>query len=162
MRETLGLVAHRYVLAAQTARAPITASNLDLVGVPSRDLDRIPTRGQITNTVAFFPKAFWQPGWGLELYGGPLFLLTAKALVDPFNTRVQGGGEPRNALNGEPQNYLGTELDGGIRYHRQWGGSELTIGIEGGILLPSDALADATGTPMDSVTIARALMNYEF
>jgi hypothetical protein len=158
----LGLVAHRYVVAAQTARAPITASNLDLVGVPAEDLNRLPTRQQITDTIALFPRVVWQPGWGLEIYGGPLFLLTPNALIDPFNTRVEGGGDPRNALNGEPGNYLGTELDGGIRYHRVMWGTSLSLGIEGGILLPSTALADADGNPMGSVSVGRALIDYEF
>jgi hypothetical protein len=158
----LGLVAHTYLLAAQTARAPITASNPDLVGVPSADLDRLPTRGAITNTLALFPRAFYRPGWGLELYGGPLFLLTPNAVVDPFNTRVNGGGEPRNALNGGEGSYLGTELDGGIRYNRVMWGTQLTLGVEGGVLLPGKALADAAGATVDPVTVGRAMLNFKF
>lgn len=158
----LGLVAHRYVLAAQTARAPITASNPDLVGVPAEDLNRLPTRQGITNTLALFPRAFWRPGWGLEIYGGPLVLLNPNPIVDPFNTRVEGGGEPRNALGGGNGSYLGTELDGGIRYHRIMWGTELTLGVEGGVLLPGEALADAAGATPDPVTVGRAMLNFKF
>ncbi len=158
----LGLVAHRYLLAAQTARAPITASDPNLVGVPSADLNRLPTRGGITNTLAFFPRAFYRPGWGLEIYGGPLFLASPRAVVDPFNTRVNSGGEPRNALNGGDGSYLGTEFDGGIRYRRIMWGTELNLAVEGGVLLPGKALADAAGATIDPVTVSRALVNFKF
>ena len=45
-----GLLLFRHVLAAQTARGPITAGDPNLVGSPSENLDRFPTRRSISNT----------------------------------------------------------------------------------------------------------------
>jgi hypothetical protein len=156
-----GLLLHRYVVAAQTSRAPITASNLELVGVPSEDLDRIPTQGAVTNTVSFFPRGWWRPVDYLEIYGGPLLAFSQTDLADPFNSRL-AGGDPRNALGGDPGGYLGTELDFGVRYRRLMEGTELTIGLEGAILLPGEALATPEGGTMDSIAGGRATLDYRF
>ena len=154
-----GLLLFRQVVAAQTGRAPITASNLNLVGQPVPDLNRVPTGGSPTNTIAFFPRAWWRPRSGLETYGGPLLALTEVKNTDPFNTRL-AGGTPRNALNGDPGGFWGVEVDVGIRYRAILDGSEVTLGIEGGGLFPGSALNDANGSRMGSVFGARAMMDY--
>ena len=151
-----GLLLFRHVLAAQSARGPVTASDPLLVGEPADDLDRLPTRGSVTNTIAIFPRGVVEPIEGLEVYGGPLFAFAEVPPVDPLNTRFAGGA-PRNALDGEPGGYLGTELDAGVRYGRSISGVRLDAGVEGGVLFPGSALAAAGGS-MDSVTGARALV----
>jgi hypothetical protein len=149
-----GLFLFRQVIAAQTARSPITAANPELVGQAPPGLDRFPTRGSITNTVTFFPRLWWRPLQVLEVYGGPLFALAAGSYVDPMNTTL-AGGDPRNPLNGSPGNYLGTELDVGIRYRGLLAGTTLGVGVEGGVLLPGSALRNANGQSMGNVSGAR-------
>lgn len=154
-----GLLLYRQVLAAQSGRAPVTASNPDLVGVPSPGLERIPTRGSPASTVALFPRAYVRPVTGLEVYGGVLLAWSQAPLMDPLNTRFAGGA-PRNALDGKPGNWLGAELDLGARQRILLGGSELTVGVEGAVLLPGDAFTDAAGNTMGPVLGGRALFNY--
>ncbi len=154
-----GLLLYRQVLAAQTGRAAITAANPDLVGVPSPGLERVPTRGAPTNTVALFPRVYVRPVDGAEVYGGALFAWTQSPMADPLNTRL-GGGVARNALDGTPGNFMGVELDLGARYRFLFGGTEATLGVEGAVLLPGDAFADPQGNPMAPVLGGRALFNY--
>lgn len=156
----MGLLLYRHVLAAQTGRAPITAGDLGLVGVPSPGLERVPTRGSPTNTLAVFPRAYVRPVDGLEVYGGPLLAWTAAPLNDPLNTRTLGGGVPRNALGGDPGDFLGVELDLGARYRMLFWGTELTVGVEGAGFLPGNAFVGADGTTMGGVFGGRALVQY--
>ena len=102
----MGMLLYRQVLSAQTGRGVATASDPELVGYPSAGIERFATRGSITNTVAFFPRAYWQPLAGLEVYGGPLVAFNATSNIDPLNTRL-AGGSARNALNAKPGTYLG-------------------------------------------------------
>ncbi len=157
----LGLITHRFVLGAQSARAPLSASNPDLVGKPAEDLERFPTQGAITNTVAIFPRGWVRFFDKLELYGGPLLAFSERSLSDPFNARI-AGGVPRNALDGDPGPLLGVELDLGARYRRIIAGSEFTMGIEGGVFFPGDAFKDAQGQNMEPVTAGRATLDYRF
>lgn len=157
----LGLIAHRYVTAAQTARAVVTASDPTLTGFPAEDLERVPTRGAVSNTVAIFPRGLYRPMPQLELFAGPLLMFTVEPLLDPFRTRLAGGG-PRNAFDGSPGNYLGTELDLGLRYRRLLGTTEAILGIEGGLFLPGSALDDAAGETMESVAAGRLTLGYKF
>ena len=156
---SMGLLLYRHVLAAQTGNAPVRASNLDIVGVPPEDVERFATRGSASGTIAVFPKFFVRPVDGLEVYGGPLFAWSSASLLDPFNTKL-AGGSPRNALDATPGAYLGTELDLGVRYRLVAADTELTIGVEGGVLLPGDAFLAATGEIMDNVFGGRALLRY--
>jgi hypothetical protein len=151
----LGLVLHRHLFAAATARAVHNASNPNLLGVPPRGLDRFPTKGSITDTVAFFPRAFWRPVEELEIYSGPLFAWSATSVVDPLRTRLAGGA-PRNAFDREPGSYLGTELDVGARFRSEILGSQLELGGEFGVLIPGSAFAGSSY----SVYGGRAFVQY--
>lgn len=157
----MGLFLYRHVLAAQTGRAAFTAGDPDLVGYPSQGLERFPTRASASNTFAVFPRGFWRPLETLEIYGGPLVALSPVPLADPLNSRV-GGGPARNALDGKPGLYLGTELDVGVRWTLLKGVHDLMIGAEGGVLLPGSAFADSSGAKMAPVMGARALVDYRF
>lgn len=157
----MGLIMHRHLMAAQTSRAPITASNPDLVGIPSEDLERFPSRGSVTNTLAFFPRGWVRIGSGLEIFGGPLVAFSPSRVADPFNSRI-GGGTPRNAIDGESGSYLGTEFDLGARYRRIIAGSELTLSLEGGVLMPGDAFVDDEDKALDPITLGRATLQYRF
>lgn len=154
----MGLLLYRHVLAAHTARGVATASDLTLVGVPADDLERIATRGSATNTLAVFPKLRYRPVAGLEGYTGVLFAWAMVPVVDPFNTRI-GGGTPRNALNGVAGNYLGTELDVGVRYRLNVAGVEATLGGEFAALRPGGALLRADGTSPGAVYLGRLMLD---
>ena len=74
----------------------------------------------------------------LEVYGGTLVAFSATPLLDPFNTRIQGG-DRKNALNASAGSYLGTEIDIGFRWRQFFDSSQLTTGAEFGYLIPGEA-----------------------
>ncbi len=157
----MGLFLFRHVLAAQTGRAPITAGDPELVGVPAEDLERLPTRGSVTGTWALFPKGYWQPVDGLTLYVGVLLAMADAGPTDPRNTRL-AGGDPRNALGGDPSPLLGTEFDAGARFEIDLWELSLAAGIEVGYLIPGGAFADAEGDYMDGVAGGRLMTRIAF
>lgn len=157
----VGLLLYRHLLAAQTGYAATTASDPTLIGVPPEDIDRFPSGGGVTNTIAFFPRAWWRPLPQLELYGGPLFAFSEVPLVDPLNTNF-GGGDARNALNGTPGSLLGTELDVGVRGQISVQALTLSAGLEGGLLLPGGAFDDAQGEAMAPLFGSRAMLRAQF
>ena len=152
-----GFLLFRTVLAAQTARYPVTAANLELVGQPAEDLDRLPTRGNVTNTIALFPRCWVRPVDGLTIYGGPLIAFGEVPQVDPLHTRLAGGA-PRNAFDQPGGTYLGTEVDLGARFRTLVYGLELEVGAEGGVLVPGDASDTASGDPMDPIYGGRLML----
>ena len=145
----LGLLLPRRVLAWQTARARLNASDPLLSGRPAEDLDRLASDGAVFSTLAVFPQAGWRLSPSLEVYGGVLLAWTPAALVDPFNTRVRGGGVARNFLDGQPSDRtLGTELDVGARARLPIPGAdglEVMAIVEYGVLLPGGALGPEAG-----------------
>jgi hypothetical protein len=153
----LGLILFRQVLASQTGRAYAVAGDPQLVGVPAPGLERVPTRGAVTNTLAVFPRLFVRPRQGLEVYGGVLLAWSAVPLVDPFNTRVSGGSV-RNALDGRPSGWLGSEYDLGVRLRGLVSGVEVSVGLEAGVFLPGGAFRDANGGTMGPVPGGRGLL----
>jgi len=157
----LGLLLHRRVLAGMTGRAVATASDPMLSGYPTPGIERFPTRGGISGSLVIFPRAYLRPLAGLEVYGGPLFAVATAPPADPLNTKL-AGGDVRNALDGAPGRYLGTELDLGARLRLLLAGTELTVGLEAGVLFPGAALARADGEPLDPVAGGRALVGYRF
>ena len=160
----LSLFAYRYVTTGLAARATHTAYDKNISGYPNADLERLATRESATNTIAIFPRAWWRPLRGLEVYGGPLVAFTAVPLADPFHTKTapDAGGIARNSFAQKPGSYLGTELNVGARYQLLISGTELMAGVEGGVFLPGDALEMADGTSMDPVGGGRVVLRYRF
>jgi hypothetical protein len=154
-----GLLLFRQVLAAQTARGADRAADPELIGRPSEDLDRFPTRGQLTNTWLAAPQFFVRPIQGLLVHAGPTIAFSDAPIADPRESRL-GGGTPRNALGGEPGHYLGTELTLGARQHTLLWGSRLSAGITGAYFLPGSAFDDANGAGMDALFGARLDVRY--
>lgn len=154
-----GLLLFRYVQAAQTGRGYGTGADSQLVGAPPVGLERLPTRGGLTNAVVAFPRVWVRPVRGLETYGGVLVAIAPSKNVDPFNTDV-AGGSPRNALNGAPGSYWGTEIDLGVRYRRYIQGTELTFGTELGVLFPGSALGGVAGYNLEPVYGGRLMVTY--
>ena len=157
----MGLLLFRYMTAAQSGHAPVTASDPNLIGVPPEDVDRFPTRGGVTNTIAFFPRLYYRPLTTLEIYGGPLVAFSEVPIVDPLNTNF-AGGSPRNAFDGAPDRYMGTELDLGVR--GQWSQETLQLraGVEGGVLFPGGAFQDSDGVGQSAILGARATLEAAF
>ncbi|MBX3185183.1 MAG: hypothetical protein KIT72_16815 [Polyangiaceae bacterium] len=155
----MGLLLYRQVIAAQTARTVATAADPNLVGVPADDLDRLPTRGSVTNTLAVFPRLRVRPTAGLELYGGALFAFAAQDPADAFNTRVIGGGSPRNAFGSVSSRMLGTEYDIGIRYRLNVSGAEATLGGEAGVFTPGPAFTQGDGQQLAAMGGARLMLD---
>ncbi|MBI2376090.1 MAG: hypothetical protein HYV07_19000 [Deltaproteobacteria bacterium] len=140
-----GLLLFRSVLSARTARAAYRANNLELVGEPPEDLERFPTRGSVSNTMALFPRVLYRPSSAFELYGGVLLALAMAPVLDPLETRLSGGS-PR-AFNAQEADgrYLGTELDVGFRIRAPYSGGEAALAVEGGTFFPGGALTAGPG-----------------
>ena len=156
----LGLLMNDVVLAARTSRTLIRAADPELVGVPSEDLDRLPTRGSATNTLSFFPRGWFRPVAGVEIYGGLLVALSASNESDAFSARLTGG-TPRNALGGRPTALLASEVDLGARFSGLFGGTRLVVGVEGGVLFPGGGLTGPDGLGEDAIWGGRVLATYE-
>jgi hypothetical protein len=138
-----GLLLFRYVEAAQTGRGYGRGADPLLVGAPAAGLERLPTRGGISNALVVFPRLWARPAKGLEAYGGWLVALAPQDNLDPLNTNLKGGSI-RNALNKVPGPAWGNEFDVGARYRVYLHRTELTIGGEGGLLFPGSAFGDAS------------------
>lgn len=155
-----GLLLFRHVVASQTARASALAGDPQLVGT-AQDVERLPTRGAATNTVALFPRLRVRPIAGLEVYGGPLFALANVPSTDPFNARITGGA-PRSALGGPAARALGAEVDVGVRYRALFYGQEVTLGVEAGALFPGAAFTSLEGARMGAVGGGRGMLRWRF
>jgi len=140
----LGFIFYETVMAALSARAVATASNPELVGYPNEDLERLATRGSISNTIAVYPRAWWRPVQGFEMFVGTLLAFAGVEMADPFNSRLSGG-QPKNAFDGAPGVYQGTEVNLGLRYSALIHGSILQFGLDAGVFVPGDALDDGSG-----------------
>lgn len=156
-----GLVLFEHVLAWQTARARLRASDPNIVGQGPPDVDLYSTDGAVTGAVTIFPKAGWKPLEWLEVYGGVLVALATARPVDPFATQAFGGGQARNALGATPSGrMLGTEIDLGLRATLplpKAAGADLRLGVEHGLLLPGGAIDDPD-QPMGAVQATRVVL----
>ncbi|MBK7858695.1 MAG: hypothetical protein IPJ65_08745 [Archangiaceae bacterium] len=150
-----GLVLFDQVLGYQSARAGFRAADPQVTGRPPDGVNLVPTAGAVYNAWYLFPRLRVGFTEWLDLYGGPLVAFSTARLTDPYSTAVKGG-TPTNYLGASPGGYLGTELDLGLqarwRPHRLLA---ITGTLEGGLLLPGDALVQVGGTPMGPVGLLR-------
>lgn len=152
-----GLLLYRWVLAAQTGRARHTLAESTSPGAIAPNPERAPTRGSITGSVGIFPRVWWRPVDGLELYGGALLAIATDDLADPVATAAAGDGTARNALGGKPGSLMGVEIDAGLRYRFLIWGVEGMLGLEAGMLIPGGAFDDSEGRPMAPLFGGRSL-----
>ncbi len=150
----VGLLLFEHVLAYQSARSAHAAAAADTsplpltpVSTPSSSsvvAQRLDSQGAFTNAVAFFPQVDVRPADDWTLRGGVLLAWTADGLVDPLESlrARSAGGEDRNYRGGDPGFLYGVEFDGRVtwQYYRHF-----FADLEGALLLPGDALHDATG-----------------
>jgi hypothetical protein len=151
----VGLVLFDQVLGYQSARTGWRAADPQLAGYAPEGVDLLPTGGAITGAWFLFPRARVSATDFLDIYGGPLFAFASTPLVDPFNTRINGG-TPINSLGARGRNLLGTELDLGVNLKLKLAQYfKLTATLEGGVLLPGDAFKMANGQVMPPVGMGR-------
>jgi len=151
----VGLVLFDHVMAYQSARAGVRASDPNLVGIAPEGADLIGTAGSITGVWYLFPRVKYGLFDWLDVYGGPLFAFSTARLTDPFNTRL-GGGTALNSLNGRPGLYMGTEVDLGVQArYRPVPELLITATGEGGLFLPGDAYNLPAGGVMGPVGFGR-------
>ena len=152
----VGLVLFEQVLGYQSARAGFRAVDPNLTGYPPEGVKLLPSGGAITGAAFLFPRLKRSIVDWLDVYGGPLVAISTAKLVDPFSTRVLGGGVPLNFLGRHPGDYLGTELDVGVqgrfKPHRA---ASLEATGEGGLLFPGNAFAQSPAGTMGPVWVAR-------
>ncbi len=151
----VGLVLFDQVMAYQSGRSGVRASDPTLAGVAPEGADLIGTAGSISGAWYLFPRVRIAMADWLDAFGGPLFAFGTAKLTDPFNTRINGGTS-LNPLGGRPGNYLGTELDLGVQA-RFKPIPELLISLtaEGGLFLPGDAYTLPAGGVMPPVAFGR-------
>jgi hypothetical protein len=151
----VGLVLFDQVMAYQSARSAVRASDPNLVGVAPEGVDLLGTAGSITGVWYLFPRVKYGLFDWLDLYGGPMFAFSTARLADPFNTRL-GGGAAVNPLGGRPGLYMGTEVDLGVQArYRPIPELLITATGEGGLFLPGDAYTLPTGGVMGPVGFGR-------
>jgi len=159
-----GLVLFERLLAWQTGRSRLHASDPSLVGHPAQDLDRLASDGALYNAATVFPKVGYRIGNHVEVYGGALFAFSPSRVYDPYNTRVFGGGYPRNFLGGTPDSrVLGTEFDVGVRGQLPVPGpwkSTVQLALEYGVLLPGAAIqgSDGNADPVHATRLTLSLL----
>lgn len=151
----VGLILFDQVMAYQTGRAGVRASDPNIVGVPPEGADLLGTAGSVTGAWYLFPRIKISMSDWLDAYGGPLFAFGTARLTDAYNSRL-GGGSALNPLGGRPGMYLGTEIDLGLQA-RIKPITELTITLtgEGGLFLPGDAYTTPSGGVMAPVGFGR-------
>ncbi|MFZ5469990.1 MAG: hypothetical protein ACOZIN_11195 [Myxococcota bacterium] len=150
-----GLVLFDQVLGWQSARSAARASDPNLVGVAPEGVHLLPTRGAVTGAWYLFPRLRYGIEEWLDVYGGPLFAFSTARMIDPFTSRVNGGG-PLNAWGGEPGRHLGTELDVGVQARwKPHATTTVTATAEGGYFLPGDAFALPGGGNLPPVVVGR-------
>ncbi len=151
----VGLILFDQVMAYQSGRSGVRASDPSLTGVAPEGADLLGTAGSITGAWYLFPRVKIAMSDWLDAFGGPLFAFGTAMPTDPFNTRI-GGGTPLNSLGGQPGLYLGTEVDLGVQA-RFKPIPELLISVtaEGGLFLPGDAYTLPGGGVMAPVGFGR-------
>lgn len=151
----VGLILFDQVMAYQSGRSGVRASDPALTGIAPEGADLIGTAGSLTGAWYLFPRIKISMSDWLDAYGGPLFAFSTAKLADPFNSRI-GGGTAINPLGGTPGMYLGTEVDLGLQA-RIKPIPELTITgtAEGGLFLPGDAYTLPSGGVMAPVGFGR-------
>ncbi len=151
----VGLVLFDQVMAYQSARSGVRASDPNLVGIAPEGADLLGTAGSITGVWYLFPRIKYGLFDWLDLYGGPLFAFGTARLADPFNTRL-GGGAAVNPVGGRPGLYMGTEVDLGVQArYRPIPELLITATGEGGLFLPGDAYTLPAGGVMGPVGFGR-------
>ncbi|UCD85703.1 MAG: hypothetical protein JSU92_05790 [Deltaproteobacteria bacterium] len=158
----VGVVLFDEVIASLSAAQPDSIADPELVYIPQKGIDQLPTDGSVTN--AFYQSVFvsYRPpekegGLGLKL--GLLHAWAAEDFMDPFQTAANAGGVPTNFKGAECGNKeLGWEFDTEMSYQHKLSsvellGSVLMLrgGLQYGHFMPGNAFADEQGNQGKSI-----------
>lgn len=140
----VGLLLFERVLQYASARAAAAgAARLAAAGLPEDAADAVATHGAFTSAVALFPQVDVRPHRALLLRAGVLLAWAPEPLVDPVRSSPPAPGTAGvNLRGGAPGRYYGTELDLRARLAIH---ARCLFDLEGALLDPGDALADAAG-----------------
>jgi hypothetical protein len=146
----VGLLLFPRVLAYQSARSQAAlAWRLAEVGSSSTVSERVNTEGSFTNAVALFPQFDLRLLESLLLRWGVLAAWAPEGIVDPLRSLESGGlGHRVNYRGGHPGRFYGVEVDGRLSWRPS---QRFLLDLEGALLAPGDALADANGESSASV-----------
>lgn len=158
----VGLVLFPEVIAWQTARSAAISVDPALTGRPARGANLLPSSGGVTGAAYLYPTAQVFLGRYVDLRGGMVIAMASSDWVDPVS--VQRYGSARNYRGGDPSRRdLGLELDLGINTSFPLrGGVRIEGGVQGGVLFPGRAFADASGALMAPVAMGVARLGVRF
>ncbi len=152
----VGLILFPELVAWDSARSAAAAAS----GATARRLE--PTNGAVRGAAYLYPTAVVNLGSHLDLRLGAVLATATTDWVDPASPGFYGGA--RNARGGDASRRdLGLELDAGL--HARFplpGRFVLTGGIQGAILFPGAAFADATGLGLGRIAAGTARIGAEF
>jgi hypothetical protein len=132
----VGLIMFPYYIGWQRAR---TERLVAAEGIP---VNALPTAGGLTDALYFHPKARYALAERFELWGGPLVAFAPGRVVDPYETTRATDGRTKNSRGGDSdRQFLGTELDVGVRARLVVRGLWLQAGVQGGVYFPGRAFA---------------------
>jgi len=155
----VGLIFFPHILAAQTGwlSVPSAAARAasSLAEIPYREA----TGGGVSGAFIFYPRAWWRFRDGVEIYGGLLMAWSADNYRSPA-ALWSSSNTAEKPLGGPSGDYLGTEIDLGIRYTMMLTGSTLGLGLEGGVFLYGSALETAEGVRPETTGALRLLWTY--
>jgi len=153
----VGLLMFKEVLAYQSARsAAAGVALLQQLGAKDFPVQAISTNGSFTNAFALFPQIDVHPVKNLLLRGGLLVAWAPAAVVDPIVSLQHKSDAPHftngivNYVGGAPDRFYGAELDGRVQYRLF---DHFAADLEGAILFPGSALADANGDAVRSFLV---------
>jgi hypothetical protein len=143
----VGLVLFDEVIRWQTARAATAIQDPYLVAQsrPIPGIDLLPTNGAVNGAAYLNPTFVYRPDASLELVLGAVVAQATADVVDPFRVASEGAFVNYRGGAARGRDY-GVEFDAG--FEKRWvseAGLVPQLGMQGGLLLPGTALADAKG-----------------
>ncbi len=158
----VGLILFPELLAWSTARASTLAQSDLLSGRPQPGSQLLPTDGAASGAAYLFNWFTLRPTDYLDVRLGWIWAYATSDVVDPYRQRADS--RLQNYRGGNPRNRdLGLELDASILANIGLPrGVDLTVGIEGGVLIPGHAWDDAEGGRMDPLGLVRLRFGAQF
>ncbi len=158
----IGLILFPELLAWQTARASSLAQSDVLTGRASPGTQLLPTDGGVSGATYLFQYAIFHPLDQLDLRLGWVWARATSDVADPYQQRAFSRN--RNYRGGDSSRRdLGFEIDAAIIGHFVLpGGIDLSVGFEGGVVLPGRAFDDALGGRLSPIGMGRLRLGVDF
>lgn len=158
----VGLVLFDEVLRWKAARAQAALEDPRIGQRPSASARTLPTAGGVAGATYLALQWLYRPLPNLDLRASTLVAQACTDLVDP--ARLVTSGRWANFDEGTPSHRdLGLELDLATELRQPLdNGLGVSIGAEGGVLFPGRALADASGSGMETQALVRGRFGFYF